>query len=69
MVVTSITNTPSMEERVARIEGELAGMNKRIDDLHMRMNDMNSRLNILTASVITQTLVTAGLVVTILLRT
>ena len=51
-----------MEERVARIEGELAGITKRLDD-------MNSRLNILTAGVITQTLVTAGLIVAILLRT
>lgn len=62
MVATPITNTPSMEERVARIEGELAGITKRLDD-------MNSRLNILTAGVITQTLVTAGLIVAILLRT
>ena len=33
-----------------------------------RMDDMNSRLNILTGAIIMQTIATAGLIVTVLLR-
>ena len=64
MVATPTTDTQPqpLEERVARIEGELVGITKRLDD-------MNSRLNILTAGIITQTLVIAGLIVAVLLRT